>query len=68
MADETTWRIKTIDGDEDVYVDADFDMVQEEGQIVFKAKGGQTSVVYPLSGVARISESKDTGIGQSLMG
>lgn len=57
MAAEKTWRIKTVDGDEDLYVESDCTMENAEGMLIFRRKEGETTVTYPISGIVRFTET-----------
>jgi len=57
MAAEKTWRIKTLDGSEDLYVESDFSMEQVEGMLIFKRKECETTITYPISGLVRFTET-----------
>lgn len=57
MAAEKTWRIKTVDGSEDLYVESDYNMENAEGMLIFRRIEGETTTTYPISGIVRFTET-----------
>jgi hypothetical protein len=57
MADDRTWRVKTSDGVEDLYVESDFEMINDGGTITFKSRVGGGIVIYPITGIVKFWET-----------